>query len=84
MRAVQAGRLQPDDIDEATLTAAMQTAELPPLDLMIRTSGERRVSNFLLWEGTRSQFYTTQCLWPDFGRIELYAALRDCGFVPPG
>ncbi len=49
-----------------------------------RTSGERRVSNFLLWEGTRSQFYTTQCLWPDFSRKELYAALGECGFLAKG
>ncbi len=77
LSAVQAGTLRPEDIDEETLSAAMQTADLPPLDLMIRTSGERRVSNFLLWEGVAAQFYTTPCLWPDFDRTELYAALRE-------
>jgi undecaprenyl diphosphate synthase len=76
LRAVQAGRLRPEDIDEAALYAAMPTADLPALDLIIRTSGERRVSNFLLWEGISAQFYTTTCLWPDFGRTELHAALQ--------
>jgi undecaprenyl diphosphate synthase len=81
LHAVEAGQLRPEDIDEAMLSAAMQTAELPPLDLIIRTSGERRVSNFLLWEGAHAHFYTTACLWPDFSRRELYAAL---GAMFPG
>ena len=76
LRQVQADHLPPDAIDEATLAAAMQTADLPPLDLMIRTSGERRVSNFLLWEGAQAKFFTTTCLWPDWNRRELYAALQ--------
>ena len=75
LRAVQAGTLSPDDIDADSLAAAMQTADLPPVDLIIRTSGERRISNFLLWEGVHAVFYTTPCLWPDFNRAELLAAL---------
>jgi undecaprenyl diphosphate synthase len=83
LRAVQAEHLRPDDIDEATLAAAMQTAELPPVDLIIRTSGERRVSNFLLWEGAQAKFYATTCLWPDFDRAALYEALQ-LAFVETG
>ena len=74
LRAVAAGQTCPDEIDEEMLSLAMETADLPPLDLIIRTSGERRVSNFLLWEGVAAKFYTTPCLWPDFGRNELDAA----------
>jgi undecaprenyl diphosphate synthase len=79
LREVQAGRLRPEDIDEATLGAAMQTAPLPPVDLILRTSGEQRVSNFLLWEGVAAQFRALPCLWPDFGPPELYAVLREIG-----
>lgn len=77
LHAVAAGTLQPDDIDEELLSAAMQTADLPKVDLIIRTSGERRISNFLLWEGVHARFYTTPCLWPDFNRAELLRALED-------
>jgi undecaprenyl diphosphate synthase len=76
LQAVAEGRLRPEDIDEDTLSAAMQTADLPPVDLVIRTSGERRISNFLLWEGVRARFCTTPCLWPDFNREELLSALE--------
>lgn len=76
LRAVQSEHLNPEDIDEAVLAASMQTADLPPVDLIIRTSGERRVSNFLLWEGAQAKFHATTCLWPDFDRRELYAALQ--------
>lgn len=76
LRAVEADKLQPEDIDESTLAAAMQTADLPPVDLIIRTSGERRVSNFLLWEAVQARFYTTPRLWPDFSRSDLHAALQ--------
>jgi undecaprenyl diphosphate synthase len=78
LTAVAEGRLRPEDIDEEMLSAAMQTSDLPPVDLIIRTSGERRISNFLLWEGVRALFYTTPCLWPDFQRRELYQALLQC------
>ena len=81
LTAVAEGRLRPDEIDEDMISATMQTADLPPVDLIIRTSGERRISNFLLWEGVRALFYTTPCLWPDFQRRELYAALEQCHLV---
>jgi undecaprenyl diphosphate synthase len=73
---VRAGHLRPEEVDEAAITARMSTAELPEVDLIVRTSGEQRTSNFLLWESTRAQFYTTPALWPDFGRADLLLALR--------
>ncbi|MFT3754943.1 MAG: polyprenyl diphosphate synthase [Pseudoxanthomonas sp.] len=73
---VRTGVLRPEQIDEAALTSCFQTGELPPVDLIIRTSGELRTSNFLLWESTHADFYTTPALWPEFTRAELYAALR--------
>ena len=57
------------------LTAEDYTAGLPPPDLLIRTSGEQRISNFLLWQCAYSEFYFTDTLWPDFGRNELQQAL---------
>ena len=73
---VRTGALLPEQIDEAALTGCFQTRDLPPVDLIIRTSGELRTSNFLLWESTHAEFYTTAALWPEFTRAELYAALR--------
>ncbi|HRI52808.1 MAG TPA: polyprenyl diphosphate synthase [Pseudomonadota bacterium] len=73
---VRAGVLRPEQIDEAALTDCFQTSELPPVDLIIRTSGELRTSNFLLWESTHAEFYTTPALWPEFTRAELLTALR--------
>ncbi|MFO0573647.1 MAG: polyprenyl diphosphate synthase [Polyangia bacterium] len=77
---VRAGTLRPEEVDEAAITAHLSTAELPPVDLIVRTSGEQRTSNFLLWESAHAQFYTTPALWPDFGRADLLVALR--AFVP--
>ena len=84
LHAVAEGHLRPEDIDEQMLSAAMQTADLPPVDLIIRTSGERRISNFLLWEGVNARFYTTPCLWPDFNRAELLQALRQSHLLQAG
>jgi undecaprenyl diphosphate synthase len=70
-----AGRLRPDDVTERVLGARLGTAALPPLDLVIRTSGEQRLSNFLLWEAAYAELYFTPILWPDFGRATLEAAL---------
>jgi undecaprenyl diphosphate synthase len=70
-----AGRLRPDDVTERELGARLGTAGLPPLDLVIRTSGEQRLSNFLLWEAAYAELYFTPLLWPDFGRAALEAAL---------
>jgi undecaprenyl diphosphate synthase len=74
---VQAGRLRPDDIDEARLAAAMDTAGLPEPDLLIRCGGEMRLSNFLLWECAYSEFLVTPVPWPEFGRADLLAALAE-------
>jgi undecaprenyl diphosphate synthase len=70
-----AGLLRPDDVTEQRLGARLETRALPPLDLLIRTSGEQRLSNFLLWEAAYAELYFTPVLWPDFDRETLEAAL---------
>ena len=74
---VQAGALAPDAIDEAAFRAKLFTAECPDPDLLIRTSGERRLSNFLLWQVAYAELYISAVLWPDFGRAALYEAILD-------
>jgi len=64
-------------IDEETIAENLYTAGLPDPDLLIRTSGELRISNFLLWQIAYAEIYVTETLWPDFRRAELYAALAD-------
>ncbi len=73
---VRRGELTPEDITEECFQAAMQTGALPQLDLLIRTSGEERLSNFLLWESAYTELYFTDTYWPDFGRQELLSALE--------
>jgi len=75
---VRAG-IAADDITEATINNYMYTSDLPDPDLIIRTSGEFRLSNFLIWQGAYSEIYTTETYWPDFGREELYKALVEYG-----
>jgi undecaprenyl diphosphate synthase len=75
-RDVAAGQLAPEAIDQACVQAHLCTAMLPPADLVVRTSGELRLSNFLLWEAAYSEFYFTETLWPDFDRTQLYAAIE--------
>lgn len=75
--AVQRGELAVGDIDETHLARYFSLAELPPLDLFIRTGGERRVSNFLLWQLAYSELYFSEVLWPDFDAACLDAALVD-------
>ncbi len=75
-RCVEDG-LSPDQVDEATLGARLWTAGVPDVDLLIRTSGEHRISNFLLWQSAYAELYMTDLLWPDFGPAELKAALDD-------
>ncbi len=72
---VQSGRA--DTIDEAALAARLDTAGLPDPDLVIRTSGEQRVSNFLLWQLAYAELYFTEVRWPDFTRAHFRAALHD-------
>jgi undecaprenyl diphosphate synthase len=74
-----AGTLDPASIDEAAFAARLSTAGIPDPDLLIRTSGEMRVSNFLLWQIAYSELYVTPVLWPDFGRHEMLKAVVDYG-----
>lgn len=76
-REVAAGRLDPDAIDEACLAGALDTAGLPDPDLLIRTSGETRISNFLLWQAAYAEFVFLEVLWPDFSAAHLRSALAE-------
>jgi undecaprenyl diphosphate synthase len=73
--AVQAGRLSLDDITPVEMGRHVQMADLPPVDLLIRTGGEMRISNFLLWQAAYAEFLFTDVLWPDFDAAELDHAL---------
>ncbi|MGH8157597.1 MAG: polyprenyl diphosphate synthase [Rhodanobacter sp.] len=75
--AVKRGELGVDDIDETVLNRWMSLAELPPLDLFIRTGGECRISNFLLWQAAYAELYFTDTLWPDFDQVCLRQAIDD-------
>ncbi len=72
-----AGELQPDEIDEDSFAKELLTAAWPDPDLLIRTSGEYRISNFMLWQIAYTELYSTPVLWPDFGREELFEAILD-------
>jgi undecaprenyl diphosphate synthase len=76
---VAAGALAPDAIGADHIAAALDTAGLPPLDLLIRTSGEQRLSNFLLWQAAYAELYFTETLWPDFDGAALAEALASFG-----
>ena len=72
-----AGTLSPDEVDEAAVAARLDTAGMPDPDLVLRTAGEMRVSNFLLWQISYAELYVSERCWPEFGRDDLFAALRD-------
>jgi undecaprenyl diphosphate synthase len=74
---VAAGRLAADAVDESALEARLFTHGLPDPDLVIRTSGEQRISNFLLWQSAYSELVFDDCLWPDFGRENLRRAVEE-------
>lgn len=74
---VAAGRLAPAEITPERMGHFVQMADLPPVDLLIRTGGEMRISNFLLWQTAYAEFYFTEALWPDFSAAELDRALAD-------
>ncbi|WP_408891890.1 polyprenyl diphosphate synthase [Neoroseomonas oryzicola] len=76
-RAIAEGRLAPEALDEATFGGFLQTAGMPDPDLIIRTSGEQRLSNFLLWQAAYAEFVFQDVLWPDYGAEHLAAALAD-------
>ncbi len=76
-RDARDGKLEPEAIDEAAVEQRLSTAALPPPDLLIRTSGERRLSNFLLWELAYAEMIFVQTMWPDFRRAQLYEAVAE-------
>jgi len=75
--AVQRGELKPEDIDEASFARTLMTDGIPDPDLLIRTSGEQRISNFLLWQSAYAELMFMDVLWPDFGKQHLEAALAE-------
>jgi undecaprenyl diphosphate synthase len=76
-RRVQDGTIDPEAIDEDTISAALYTAGMPDPDLLIRTAGEMRVSNYLLWQISYAELWVTELCWPDFDEATLHQALRD-------
>jgi undecaprenyl diphosphate synthase len=75
-KSVADGCLTLDEITEDRVAGSLQTGGLPQLDLLVRTSGEERLSNFLLWEAAYAELYFTETYWPAFGKTELYLALE--------
>lgn len=78
-RDAKAGTLRPEDLDVDRMSGYLPTAALPPLDLLIRTSGEQRISNFMLWEMAYAELVFIEVLWPDFRREHLYQCLAQYG-----
>jgi undecaprenyl diphosphate synthase len=76
-RRVATGELTPEDISEAHISSALYTRDIPDPDLLIRASGEMRISNFLLWQIAYTELWVTPTLWPDFRPIDLYRAIAD-------
>jgi undecaprenyl diphosphate synthase len=76
-RQVKAGDLDPDDIADKHVSRALYTADVPDPDLLIRTSGEMRISNFLLWQIAYTELWITPTLWPDFAPADLYRAIAE-------
>ncbi|MGH6891653.1 MAG: polyprenyl diphosphate synthase, partial [Dongiaceae bacterium] len=77
--AVQAGALNPEDIDEEAFQRRLFTADIPDPDLVIRTSGEKRISNFLLWQSAYAEYVFMEKLWPDFAGEDLKSAIVEFG-----
>lgn len=73
---VEEGRIRPEQIDDSLFSRYLDTREIPDPDLLIRTSGEERLSNFLLWQCAYTEFYFTDVLWPDFNKNELIKAIE--------
>ena len=74
---VLGGQIQPSDVDVETISRHLYTREIPDPDLLIRTSGEMRLSNFLLWQLSYTEIHVTDTLWPDFGKADLHAAVEE-------
>jgi undecaprenyl diphosphate synthase len=77
VRQAMNGTLRPEDVNEPFVSSLMTTGAMPDPDLLIRTSGEYRISNFLLWQLAYSELYFTDCLWPEFTEEEFYKAIVD-------
>src|SRR5262249_1014443 len=77
MRKLEAAGKSVDELDQAAIAQELYTSGLPELDLLIRTSGELRISNFLLWQSAYAEIYVTETLWPDFRRLHLLQAIGD-------
>ena len=77
IKKVMVSGIKPDDLTEEVFESYLDTAGNPPPDLIIRTSGEMRISNFLLWQAAYSEFYFTDTLWPDFNKDEFLLAIQD-------
>ena len=73
----KSGQLHEDQIDEALISSHTYTPDVPDPDLIIRTSGERRMSNFLIWQAAYSEYYFTEVLWPEFSKEDFYRALQE-------
>lgn len=78
-RAVRAGEILPEAIDERAFQSRLLTADIPDPDLVVRTSGEKRISNFLLWQCAYSEFVFMDTLWPDFSGEQLKTAIVEFG-----
>ena len=76
-KEVKKGTLNPEDIDEKLIERYLYTGEIDDPDLVIRTSGEERISNFLLWQSAYSELYFTDVYWPDITKLDLLKAVRD-------
>jgi len=77
IRKIESGHVRPDEITEGLISDSLYTAGMPDPDLLIRTSGENRISNFLLWQIAYTEIYITPTLWPDFRKEEYLAAIED-------
>ena len=75
MKDAAYGKITPDQMDEAVFSSYLDTEEIPDPDLLIRTSGELRLSNYLLWQLAYTELYVTDCYWPDFNKEELKKAI---------
>ena len=75
-KEIQSGKLSPDEITEDTISERLYTKGIEDPDLLIRTGGEMRISNYLLWQIAYSEFYVTEAFWPDFGENDLLLAVQ--------
>src|SRR5207248_7278951 len=75
MQKLISAKRRPEDLSEADIASELYTRDLPELDLLVRTSGELRISNFLLWQSAYAEIYVTETLWPDFRRVHLLEAI---------